>query len=116
MINLKHLKRSFHYAFRGLMLAGHENTFRVLLLVAAMVGVLMVILPLPTWQVIALIMVIMVVLVLEIINTMFERMADLVEPKMHHYVRELKDLMAAAVFLASVAAFITGLIIFTPYI
>ena len=115
MVNFKHLQRSVRYAFHGLRLAARENTFRVLLLAAAIVFALVFLFPLPLWQAIAVVLVIMVVLVLEILNTMFERLADLVEPKMHHYVRELKDLMAAAVFVASFCAFIIGVVIFFPY-
>lgn len=115
MVSLKYLYRSFRYAFRGLALAARENTFRVLLIAALAVVVLMGIFPLPAWQVIALLLVIMVVLVLEVLNTVFERIADLVEPKMHRYVRELKDLMAAAVFIASFVALVIGIVIFLPY-
>lgn len=116
MVNLKHLYRSFFHAFRGLVLATHEHTFRILLIAVFLVMLLMLVFPLAGWQLVALVLVMMMVLVLEVLNTVFERMADLVEPKMHRYVKEIKDLMAAAVFLASFAALIIGIIIFTPTI
>lgn len=115
MINLKHLQRSFRYAFRGLLLAAHENTFRVLLIAALIVAALIVMFPLSAWQVIALILVTMMVFVLEVLNMAFERIADLIEPRMHRYVRELKDLLAAAVLIASLSALCIGIVIFIPY-
>ena len=116
MVNLAHLRRSFGHAFHGLRLAAHENAFRAMLAVALGVLVLMGAFPLSPWQGIALILVMMVVLVLEVLNTVCERIADLVEPKVHQYVRELKDLMAAAVCIASLAALVIGLIIFMPHL
>ena len=58
----------------------------------------------------------MVVLIMELINTIMERVVDILKPRVHPYVRLIKDLMAASVLLASILAVIVGLIIFIPYI
>ncbi|MEW6610965.1 MAG: diacylglycerol kinase [Patescibacteria group bacterium] len=116
MFHVGQLKQSFRYAFEGIKLAAHENTFKVLLLAAGVALLLVVAFRVKPWEGVAILLVVMVVLVLEILNTVFERIADLVEPKMHRYVREIKDLMAAAVFIASLVAAVMGIIIFLPHI
>jgi diacylglycerol kinase len=55
------------------------------------------------------------VLVLELLNSMLERLVDLVKPRMHGYVRDIKDLMAAAVLVTAGFAAVVGLIILLPY-
>ena len=55
------------------------------------------------------------VLVLEIINTAIENLADLSEQH-NQKIKYIKDISAAAVLLASIISFIIGLIIFVPYI
>jgi diacylglycerol kinase len=52
----------------------------------------------------------------EALNTAIEYVADLAHPEEHPEVKKLKDLAAAAVLFASVAAFVVGLIVFLPHI
>lgn len=56
------------------------------------------------------------VLVLEIVNSVVERIIDILKPRIHHYVEEIKDITAAAVLVASFSAAIVGLLIFWPHI
>jgi diacylglycerol kinase len=56
----------------------------------------------------------MTVLVLELINSSMERLVDLVKPQLHESARDIKDLMAAAVLMASFFAVLIGLMIFLP--
>ena len=56
------------------------------------------------------------VLVMEILNTVFEYFADMLKPRIHHYVHLIKDIMAGAVLITSLGAFFIGLIIFLPYL
>lgn len=115
-INFKKLFRSFHYALKGVIyVLQNEQNFRIQLIIAGVVVVLMVVFSLPEWQIIILIMLIGAVLILEIMNTIFEKIADMLQPKIHYYVAIIKDLMAAAVLLTSLGAVIIGLIIFIPY-
>lgn len=55
-------------------------------------------------------------LVLELVNTIVERFADLLEPRIHPYVHVIKDLMAATVVVAAASAVIIGFMIFLPYV
>ena len=56
------------------------------------------------------------VLVLELLNSMIERLVDLVKPRMHGYVHDIKDLMAATVLLASLFAFAVVSLIVWPHL
>ncbi len=59
---------------------------------------------------------IMWVLIMELINTVFERIADVIKPRIHPYVRLIKDVMAAVVLISSLVAVAVGIIIFLPYV
>ncbi|MCX6779535.1 MAG: diacylglycerol kinase [Candidatus Magasanikbacteria bacterium] len=116
MFQLRKMFRSFTYAFKGLIIiAKEEQSFRLQLVVSAVVLFLMFYFPLRNWEKVALILVITFVLVLELINSIFERFVDMLKPRMHFYVGAIKDVMAATVFLSSFAALVIGLIIFIPY-
>ena len=62
----------------------------------------------------AVILAIGLVWVAEALNTAIEYVADLAHPDEHPEVKKLKDLAAAAVLFASVAALVVGLIVFGP--
>lgn len=52
--------------------------------------------------------------VAEIFNTVVEAIMDHLSPEIHHRVKYIKDLSAAAVLLAAFTAILAGLIIFLP--
>jgi diacylglycerol kinase len=54
-------------------------------------------------------------MVLEIVNSIMERFADAVQPRMSSMVREVKDMMAGAVFLTALTAAAIGIMIFYPH-
>ena len=105
-----HAARGFAYAFKM------ERNFRIQSCIAFLVLVLTVVLPLATWERVVLISMVMAVLVLELLNTGIERLIDLVKPRLDAYVKDVKDVMAAAVLLASVFAVIVGCVIFWPHL
>ena len=65
---------------------------------------------------IVLVFVIAMVLVLELVNSVLEKVVDLVEPKMHHYVQIVKDVFAGCVLVFAIASIIIGVLIFLPYL
>ncbi|KKR48864.1 MAG: Diacylglycerol kinase [Candidatus Magasanikbacteria bacterium GW2011_GWC2_40_17] len=116
MFYLRKTVKSFYYALKGLsLIIKEEQSFRIQLVVAAVVFFLMFYFPLRNYEKMVLILVVAFVLVLELINSIFERFVDLMKPRLHFYVESIKDVMAAAVLLASLAALLIGLIIFIPY-
>ena len=117
MIKIKRLYKSFTYAFRGLgkTLKEEQN-----LQIQSIAGLVVIILgwyfriEVEEWLI--LILVIGLVILMEIINSAIERITDVLKPRLDNYVKEIKDIMAAAVMLASVIAVTVGLIIFLPYL
>ena len=63
-----------------------------------------------------LIFVIGLVILMEIANSAIERVTDVLKPRIHDYVKEIKDIAAAGVMVASLMALIVGIIIFWPYL
>lgn len=74
------------------------------------------VLPLETWERVMIVFVVMTILVLELINSSLERLVDLVKPRLHEYVGDIKDLMAGAVLIAACAAIVIGYLLFSPHV
>jgi len=66
-------------------------------------------------ELISLILIILLVLVSEIVNTIFERVIDVLVPRQHPYAKAIKDMMAGAVLLSCLGSIAIGFIIFFPY-
>ena len=117
MINIKKLSASFRQATWGInKVFSEEQNFRIQLALSGVVLVLGLILHLRAYEFIILILMILAVLILELVNTIFERLIDIVKPRLHSYVKDIKDMMAGAVFLAAIGSVVVGLIIFLPYL
>ncbi|MBI2037865.1 MAG: diacylglycerol kinase [Candidatus Magasanikbacteria bacterium] len=114
---LSRLVKSFAAAGRGL---GHvfksEQNFRIQVVAGALVLVAAIFLPLQTWEMILVILLVFLVLLVEILNTVFEYFSDLLKPRLHHYVYVIKDVMAGAVLLTSLVALVVGVMILYPYL
>ena len=115
MIKFRRLLKSFKYAFTGLgKVFWEEQNFRLDLIIALVIMILAIYLEIKTWEFIILILIVSLVLILEIINTIFERLIDLLRPRIHQYVKDIKDMTAAAVFIGALASVLIGLLIFLP--
>lgn len=116
MLNFKRFLRSFRFAAKGLAIVfREEQSFRVQIFALLAVLALGLFFRIKTWEWISLILVAASVLVLELINSTLERIVDYLKPRLHHYVETVKDIMAGAVLVASMAAAAVGVIIFYPY-
>lgn len=109
-MSLRHAMNGLNYAIR------HEKNFQNEVIFACLVIGAMLYYHVTGSEKIVLFLVIMGVLVMELLNTVMERIADILKPRVHPYVRVIKDLMAASVLVSSLLAVIIGLIIFIPYI
>ena len=117
MISPNAFFRSLGYALEGLReVARREQSFRLQLLAAVVVAVAVSFLHLAAWQNILLILMVSAVLVLEVINSIFERIADALKPRLSPVVKEVKDMMAGAVLIASLTAVLVAAMIFWPLI
>ena len=94
---------------------GKEQNFRLQVAISFLILIVMFFLPLRIWETVVLILLIMMVLTMEILNTAFENFSDLFKPRIHPYVRVVKDLMAGAVLITAIGSLIIGLIILLPF-
>lgn len=117
MIRAQRLLKSFTYAWRGLFKAWREEqNLQIHTLAALVVIVAGWSLRVSQTEWLVLILTILLVFLMEIVNSAVERVTDILKPRIHGYVKEIKDIMAAAVMLASLGAFVVGLVIFAPKI
>ena len=109
--------KSLRYAIAGIAhVARQENSFRIQLFAATIIFVFVFIFPLATWERVLLIVMVAAVLVLEILNTIFERISDALKPRLSPVVKEVKDMMAGAVLITSLTAVVVAVLIFWSYL
>ena len=107
--------RSFGYAFEGLAtLVRTQPNFGVHLVAACAALALGVVLRLSLPELALIILIAGVVLVVESLNTALETLCDLVSPEDHPLVKKAKDISAAAVLIAALAAVTIALLLFLP--
>lgn len=117
MDRIKQFTKSLSFAFRGLGYAiRNEKNFQNELAIAILVVIAMGYFQVTRAEMVVLFMVVMAVLIMELLNTIMERVVDILKPRVHPYARLIKDLMAASVLLTSILAVIIGVIIFIPYV
>ena len=117
MNRFKQFSKSLSFAVRGLKyVIRNEKNFQNELAIGIMAVVAMIYFHVTRAEMIVLAIIIMAVLIMELINTILERVVDILKPRVHPYARLIKDLMAASVLLTSILAVIVGLIIFIPYV
>lgn len=110
-------RHSLRFALNGLrFIYRDERNFRIHAAFAVSAVALSILLRISTVQWLFVLTAIASVLALEIVNTVFEKVVDLFQPRVHHYAGVIKDLMAAAVLIASFSALLVGSIIFIPLI
>ncbi len=116
-MNTPRLFQSFRHAFRGVAVAfEQELSFRLQLVAGLVVLSAAWVFRVRPSEWIVLIFLVGAVLVLELINSVFERLADAFKPRIHPMVRDVKDLMAATVLFVAAAAAVIGTLIFLPYL
>jgi len=116
MERIKKFFKSVSFAYRGLKYVfRHEKNFQNEAFVGTLVIFAMIYFQVTRMETVALFLVIFGVLILEILNTIMERVVDILKPHVHPYARLIKDLMATTVLLASILAVVAGVIIFIPY-
>ncbi|MEK7655767.1 MAG: diacylglycerol kinase family protein [Patescibacteria group bacterium] len=109
--------KSFSNASKGIFLAFRtERSFRVQLFVGLVVVAVSFIFPVTRVEQFLLFLCVGGVLVLELLNSSVERLVDLFKPRLHEYARDVKDLMAGAVLLASICSALIGVAILGPYL
>ncbi|MBU1179520.1 diacylglycerol kinase family protein [Patescibacteria group bacterium] len=111
------LIKSFVNAFKGIKTVfKEEQNFRIQIFIAILVVILMNIFTLSIAEKSVLILLILSVLVLELFNSILERLVDVFKPRVHSYIKDIKDIAAGAVLLSSVGAVFVAIVIFYPHI
>lgn len=117
MEELRRFKKSLRHAFDGLGWAfSHEKNFRIELLIGFFVILFISLFDVKVWEAIVLLLMIMWVLIFELINTVVERVVDILKPRIHPYARLIKDLMAGVVLISATVSVLVGALIFYPYL
>lgn len=107
------LYKSISCAVRGLKVVFKtEKNFRIQSVIAILVILFAFYRGLDYKDWLILFLTIALVMSLEIMNSSVERLVDILAPKTHNFAKEIKDLLAAMVFLASFFALIIGILIF----
>ncbi|MFN7691545.1 MAG: diacylglycerol kinase family protein [Bacteroidia bacterium] len=109
--------KSFVYAFEGVMFFIRfeaQATIHLIAIVAVLGAGYWFKISSMEW--IAVVFAIGIVISAEMLNTAIEKLTDMVSPQINEQAKIVKDLAAGAVLIASLTAFIIGLIIFLPKI
>lgn len=109
--------KSVRCALRGFLYAVHrERNFQIEILCALFVVGSLFVFDFAVWEKAILLLTTGWVLTLELLNTVVERVINIVRPRNHPYPGIIKDLMASAVLISSLAAFCAGAVIIVPHL
>lgn len=108
--------QSFKYAFEGIAhVTKTQANFRIHLAIAVLTIILGFILGLSSLEWLVLCATIAAVLVLEMLNTIFEELVDHLWQEEHPRAKIIKDVAAGAVLVASIGAAVIGVLLFAPH-
>ena len=109
--------KSFGYSLDGLKYAyKYEQSMTIHVIVTILVIITGILLKINFMEWLVCFILMGLVLATELINTSIEAVVDLSCPKVHPLAKIAKDTASAAVFVFSVVAFASGLLIFVPKI
>lgn len=107
--------KSFRFAFEGVLVAFKKGkNFRIQVFLGTVAGVIAYFFnfTLVEWAILAI--TISLVLILELINTALESVVDIVSPEVRNEAKIAKDVAAASVLIASLAALLIAALLFLP--
>ncbi len=110
-------KNSLQHAFRGLARAiKTEPNVKWQLLATVLAITLGLIVQLSRGEWLVVFVVSGLVLIMELVNTALEKTLDIIKPRFDEQIGRVKDIMAGAVLIASLVAFISGILVFWPHL
>ncbi|MDD3392516.1 MAG: diacylglycerol kinase family protein [Bacilli bacterium] len=116
-LGFKRFLKSFSYSFDGLKYAyTHEQSMFIHFMAVTIVVIAGITLKINVMEWLICFILFGLVMATELINTSLEAVVDLACPKIHPLAKIAKDTASAAVFVFSLVAFISGMIIFLPKI
>jgi diacylglycerol kinase (ATP) len=109
--------RSFRFAFEGLYeFFNTQHNAIIHLLMTGFVFIVAIFFKINKIEIIAVGLATGFVWAAELFNTAIEKLADMVSKEFHSQIKFIKDVSAAAVLVAAITAFVTGVIVFVPKI
>lgn len=117
MVSFTTLKKSFGYAFEGVIFAlKHNQNLRIHFFVALIVIFVSAVLKVNSFEAGILGIMILLVVCTEMINTAIEEMVNFVTLEHKREAKIAKDVAAGMVLLTVVGSIVVGFLIFTPYV
>jgi diacylglycerol kinase (ATP) len=111
------LVNSFNYAFEGILyVVRTQRNMRIHFAMALLVLPAAVALGVTHVELIALMVSVTFVLIMEMVNTALEKVADVATQSFHPLARAAKDVAAGAVLIAAVNAVLVGYLVFAPHL
>lgn len=113
---LAHIKNACGYSLAGLNAVIKEETaFRLVLIQAVIILVLIVFLPISYTQKAFLALSAAICLIVELLNSSIENVVDLVTSDWHILAKKAKDMGSAAQFIALLSLYLQVILIFTEF-
>jgi len=107
----------FRHAIRGILIMFRkERNFKVQFLIFSCVAVLSLILKINSGDWVKIILTSALVLSLETINSSIEKLCDFVNLEENPNIKDIKDISAGAVLIASIFAVVVGVLVLFPYL
>lgn len=107
---------SLKFAFSGIkVIFKEEQNFRMQIVSAILVIAAVFYFKISIIETIVIFTLIFLVLMAELINSLFERILDLIHPLPENKVKKIKDMSSGIVFLCCIISSIIGILIFLPY-
>lgn len=106
---------SFKYAFRGILDAlKSETNLKIHFIISIVVTLFAIYLKFSMVEFAILFLTMSLVIILEFINTVVEKLSNIVHPDKSEEVRIVKDISAGAVLIGAIASVIIGIFLFLP--
>jgi diacylglycerol kinase len=114
---LKQRKDAFGFAFSGLSQAfKSEANLKLHFIISVLVVIVGAYFSITKVEWLIIFLCMALVISIELINSAFEKLCDMVIPEKHPNVEYIKDVSAAAVLVASIISAVIGIAIFWPYV
>lgn len=109
--------KSFSYAFRGIFFLFKTERNARIQLVIFLFGILLgFVFKITVTEWLVILVFGALVMALEALNTAIENLCDVVSPELKNSIKNVKDVSAGAVLIASIGAALAGIFIFWPYL
>lgn len=110
---MRKFHQSLSFATKGIkLLFKTERNFRIQCIIGILIILFSVIIQMEVTSLLWIILSVMLVIILEGVNTVVERLMDLLERKVNHDVKIVKDIASGIVLLGSFTAIMIGCIVF----